>query len=196
MAESKTSMTEPRGRARQETGEPHGRERSPLARREGFPFPAFGGSFSPFELMRRMSDEMDRMFEQFYDDVRGAGRPQAPGAAWSPRIEVVQKQDKLVVRAELPGVRKEDVNVELGDDALTIRGERREEHEEEREGFYRTERSYGSFYRAIPLPEGVIGESAEASFRDGVLEITMQAPPQEVSRSRRLEIKEGTEQKK
>lgn len=191
MAESKTSMTEQRGRAQQNAGgEQRGRGRS-LARSEAFPFAGPGASFSPFELMRRMTDEMDRMFDEFYDDFRGARRSLTSGAGWTPRVEVFQKQDRLVVRAELPGIRKEDVNVELADDVLTIQGERREEHEEEREGFYQTERSYGSFYRAIPLPEGVIAESAEASFKDGVLEITMQAPPKETSRSRRLEIKEA-----
>ena len=76
----------------------------------------------------------------------------------------------------------------IDEDMLTIQGERKQEHEEEREGWYRNERSYGSFFRAIPLPEGTIADSAKASFKDGVLEIVLQAPPQEVSRGRRLEI--------
>ena len=83
------------------------------------------------------------------------------------------------------------MKVEINDNVLTIQGERKQEHEEEREGWYRNERSYGSFYRAIPLPEGTISDSAKASFKNGVLEITLQAPPQEVSRGRRLEIKEA-----
>ena len=79
--------------------------------------------------------------------------------------------------------------MDLSDDAVTIQGERKREHEEEREGFYRTERSYGSFYRVIQLPEGAITEEAKAKFRDGVLEITMPAPP--AAKGRRLEITEG-----
>ena len=81
------------------------------------------------------------------------------------------------------------MTVEINDDSVSIQGERKREHEEEREGYYRTERSYGSFYRVVPLPEGAITEQAKASFKDGVLEITMPAPPS--SKGRRLEISEG-----
>jgi HSP20 family protein len=97
------------------------------------------------------------------------------------------------VRADLPGLTKDDINIAVADDAITIRGERRQEREESEEGFYRSERSYGSFYRQIPLPEGVSAEDAEATFRDGVLEITMPAPQRAEQRSRRLEIKESSE---
>jgi HSP20 family protein len=74
------------------------------------------------------------------------------------------------------------------EDAITIQGERRHEEERKEDGFYHSERSYGSFYRSIPLPEGVITDSAKATFKDGVLEVELQAPPQEVSRGRRVEI--------
>jgi HSP20 family protein len=107
---------------------------------------------------------------------------------WAPQIETFQRGDQFVVRADLPGMKKENVDIELTDDSLTIQGERRDEHEEDREGFYRSERSYGSFYRVVPLPEGAIPESAKATFHDGVLEVTIQAPPREVSRRRRVEI--------
>jgi HSP20 family protein len=154
---------------------------------------------SPFELMRRMSHEMDRAFERIFEDV-GVGRQfgllrspfsEAQGAAaWSPRVEAFQKDDNFIVRAELPGLKKEDVDVNVTEDAITIQGERQEEHERNEEGFYHTERSYGSFYRTIPLPEGVITDSAKASFKDGVLEIRLQAPPKEVSSGRRIQIEE------
>jgi HSP20 family protein len=123
--------------------------------------------------------------------IRAAG--QGATSMWAPQIETFQRGDQFVVRADLPGLKKEDVNVEVTDDAITIQGERREEREENREGYYRSERSYGSFYRAVPLPEGAITESAKANFKDGVLEINVQAPPHEVSRKRRLEIGESTE---
>jgi HSP20 family protein len=74
---------------------------------------------------------------------------------------------------------------------MTIQGERKEQHEEEREGWYRNERTYGSFYRAVPLPEGTIADSAKATFKNGVLEVVLQTPPREVSRGRRLDIKEA-----
>ncbi|HEX8775421.1 MAG TPA: Hsp20/alpha crystallin family protein [Pyrinomonadaceae bacterium] len=83
---------------------------------------------------------------------------------------------------------------EVTNEAINTSGERKSEHEEKREGYYRSERSYGSFYRSIPLPEGVNADDANATFRNGVLEITMQAPQRQTERSsRRLEIKEGTE---
>jgi HSP20 family molecular chaperone IbpA len=123
--------------------------------------------------------------------ARTAGR--ASTSLWAPQLETFQRGDQFVVRADLPGLKKEDVNIEVTDDVLTIQGERRDEREEDREGYYRSERSYGSFYRVVPLPEGAISESAKAAFKDGVLEITVQAPPHEVSRRRRLEIGDSTE---
>ena len=84
------------------------------------------------------------------------------------------------------------MSVEVTDDTVTIHGERKREHEEEREGLYRSERSYGTFWRVIPLPEGAISEQAKANFRDGVLEITLPAPPASTSKGRRVEITEVT----
>jgi HSP20 family protein len=86
--------------------------------------------------------------------------------------------------------------VDVREDGITVQGKRRHEQESERSGFYRSERSYGSFFRTIPLPEGVMVDQAKASFTDGVLEITMPAPSEQVTRGRRLEIREGTEAKK
>jgi HSP20 family protein len=134
---------------------------------------------------------MDRMF----DDV-GFGRswPASPtwrgttSYGWAPQVDVFQKDNELTIRADLPGLKKEDVSVEVTDDAVTIHGDRRHESEEEREGYYRSERSYGSFYRVVPLPEGAITEQAKAHFRDGVLEITLPVPP--AAKGRRLEITE------
>src|SRR6266536_6620509 len=98
----------------------------------------------------------------------------------------------MIIRDDLPGLTKDDVNVEITEDAIKIRGERRQEKEEDEAGYYRSERSYGSFYREIPLPSGVSREEANATFRNGVLEITMPTPARQPS-SRRLEIGEGTE---
>ena len=115
---------------------------------------------------------------------------------WFPRVEAIQKEDRFLVRADLPGLKKEDINVELTEDAITIHGERREERQDEREGYWRSEREYGEFHRTIPLPEGVISESAEATFRDGVLEITMQCAPEEANRGRRIDIRDASEERK
>ena len=155
---------------------------------------------NPFDAFERMAEDMDRTFDRIFRDfgmprrswLTRPYRSRGSEGLWAPRIEAFQKSDRYIVRADLPGLRKDDVQVELTGDALTIRGERREEKEEEREGYYHSEREYGQFYRSIPLPKGVITESAQASFNNGVLEISMQAPPAE-TRSRRLEIKEESE---
>jgi HSP20 family protein len=189
---------QPSTQAVQRTGERGGGRETGITRREQYA-PARPGS--PFAFMRRFSEEMDRLFEDF---GFGRGFPAPPpdlglgrfgeagGSLWSPQVEVFERGGQLIVRADLPGMTKDDVNIEVADDALVIRGERREEREENEEGYYHTERSYGSFYRSIPLPAGVDAENANATFRDGVLEITLEAP-QRQSRSRRLEIREGTE---
>jgi HSP20 family protein len=149
----------------------------------------------PFELMDRIASEMDRSFDRMLGDFGMRplllGRSAQRSGIWAPRIEAMQKGDRFVVRAELPGLKKEDVQIDVAEDAITIRGERHDEREEQREGYFHSERQYGQFYRTVPLPEGAITETAEATFKDGVLEITMQAPPHEASRGRRLEIKES-----
>jgi HSP20 family protein len=157
----------------------------------------FAGSLGedPFKMMRRLSEQMDRWlgdigFDRDFGTSRG-GRT-AGMSFWSPQVEAAQRGDRFVVRVDLPGLKKSDVNVEVADNMLTIHGERRDEHEEDREGYYRSERSYGSFSRVMPLPEGAIAESAKATFNDGVLEVTVQAPPREVSRGRRVEISESS----
>jgi HSP20 family protein len=158
---------------------------------------------NPFAMFDRFAEEMDRVFDDF-----GFGRswlaPRSsrswPGAfgsnrtLWAPDIEVYQRNNELVVRADLPGLKKDDVTVEVTDSEITISGERRQEQESDREGVYRSERTYGSFYRTIPLPEGAITEQAKATFRDGVLEISVPAPHQ-ATRGRRLEIKESESKK-
>jgi len=140
--------------------------------------------------MQRFANEIDRMFADI-----GIGRhmslplPRTTDVdLWAPDIDVVQRNNELTITADLPGLRREDVLIDITDDAVTIQGERKLEREEEPEGIYRTERSYGSFCRVIPLPEGAMTDQAKATFRDGVLEVIMPAPP--ASKGRRLEITE------
>jgi HSP20 family protein len=151
-----------------------------------------GWSGNPFRVMQRLADEMDRMF----DDFGFGGRSGAPlsretgGQIWAPDVEVFQRDNELIIKADLPGLKPDEVSVDVTENAVIIQGERKREHEEEREGYYQSERIYGSFYRVIPLPEGAISDQAKATFREGVLEITTPAPPK--SKGRRLDITEGT----
>jgi HSP20 family protein len=147
---------------------------------------------TPFTFMRRFSEEMDHLFEDF--GGRGWLTPmldkaQLPQGPWSPQVEIFERDNQLVLRADLPGLTKDDVNVEIANDGITIEGERKNEHEEKREGYYRSERSYGKFYRRIPMPEGVKAEDAKATFNHGVLEITIPATKREERKPRRLEIR-------
>ena len=150
----------------------------------------WGQDSGPFRAMQRMADEMDRMFDDFGFGRRGLQplRQETAGTLWAPQVETFQKDNELTIRADLPGLKREDVTVEINDRDICIHGERKHESDEERDGYYHSERSYGSFSRTIPLPEGAITEQAKATFRDGVLEITMPAPP--ASKGRRLEIAE------
>jgi len=137
-------------------------------------------STSPFELMRRFSEEMDRAFENFGFAQGGSSNSQN---WWAPALEVFERDNNVVVRAELPGLNKDDVKVEVTDEGLIIQGERKREHEDRGEGWYRSERSYGQFYRHIPLPEGANYDQAKAQFENGILEIEVPVP--ESNRRRR-----------
>jgi HSP20 family protein len=147
---------------------------------------------TPFNVMRKFGEELDHLFEDF--GGRGWLTPmldkaQLPQGPWSPQIEILERDDELVLRADLPGLTKDDVNVEIASDGITIEGERKNEHEEKGKGYFRSERSYGKFYRRIPMPEGAKTEDASASFNNGVLEISIPALKREERKARRLEIR-------
>jgi HSP20 family protein len=149
---------------------------------------------SPWELMRRMSEEMDQLFESLggrratpAGRQRGGMELGTAAPLLVPHIEVQQRGNELVVKADLPGLRPEDINVAVDRGVLTVSGERRQEEREEREGFIRSEVSYGTFYRTIPLPDGADEERVAATFRNGVLEVTI--PVSERQQGRRVQVK-------
>ncbi len=143
-------------------------------------------SASPFELMRRFTEDMDRFFEGTNPGWSSSMRP------WSPPIEVAEKDGQLTICAELPGLNKNDVKVELTQDGLTISGERRREQEDRREGLYRTERSYGSFKRTIPIPDEAQVEKATAMFDNGILTVSVPVPETK-QRRHEIPIQSGSE---
>lgn len=153
----------------------------------GGPTELLGTEFGfTFPFMRRFFREFDSFFNQMGLEPKMF---ETEPVLWTPAVEVLEKGNEFIVRAEVPGLKKEEINIEITDEALILQGERKREKEEKGEGFVRSERSYGSFYRAIPLPEGVKPEAAKASVVDGVLEITMPLAKVEEKR-RRLEIQE------
>jgi HSP20 family protein len=143
-----------------------------LAHRPEVFFPTFplGGMFSasPFQLMKRFTNEMDRAF---------AGFPvPAEVELWAPALEVKHKNGNFVVTAELPGLTKEEIKVEVMDEALVVEGERKREKEEKGHDFFRSERYYGKFYRTIPLPKGAKTDEIKAELTNGVLEVVIPVP--------------------
>lgn len=156
------------------------------------------GNPGSFTFMQRFTEEMDRLFGT-YSLGRGWLAPTVEGGLdqlaalgsprFSPQIEVFERGDQLIIRADLPGMTKDNVNIDIANEAVVIRGVRKSEREEDAKGYYRSERSYGNFYRRIPLPEGVSIDHATADFRDGVLEIGIPAGQRVEEKRRRLEIR-------
>jgi HSP20 family protein len=148
----------------------------------------------PFALMRDMTSEFDRIFGEYprpffrWPSLR---RRAISEIGWSPEIDVFEKDNRLVTKIDLPGMKKEDVKVEVTDGQLAISGERKREAEEKDEDFYRCEREYGSFYRAVPLPEGAKIEDVKATFTDGVLEVSVPLPARPATKARKVEIQEA-----
>ena len=164
-----------------------------LAKRDAEPggVTLFEGTFN-FPLFRRLGREIDYLFDRFGLE-RNVFEP--AGTMWTPDVEMFQRGTELVVRADVPGMKREDVTVEITNGMVTLRGERKQEKEEKKEGYYRAERTYGSFLRTLPLPEGVKVGEAKAVMRDGVLEITMPTTKVE-GEKRTLAIEEAAPEKK
>jgi HSP20 family protein len=143
--------------------------------------------WEPAREINSLQQEMNRLFSTFFD------APTASGATgprrWIPAMDLVETDDHFVLRADLPGLTEADIDLSLEDNVLTLSGERKSEHEERGEGFYRVERATGAFSRALTLPEGVDGDAITARFDKGVLEVRVAKPEQR--RPRKLQIQVG-----
>ena len=147
--------------------------------------------WEPVRELNTLQTEMNRLFNTVFD----APVPANGGAAirrWIPAMDLVETDNEFVLRADLPGLSEQDVNVELEDGVLTVSGERKSEHEERKEGYYRVERASGRFSRSLTLPEGVNPEGIKASFERGVLEVRVPKP--EERKPRKVAITVGGEQ--
>jgi HSP20 family protein len=149
----------------------------------------------PFTLLQRfLIDDIANVFDQ-----SGARNGPATGSGknsdlmtWAPKVDVKQRGNDLVISADLPGVHPTDIAVEVTEDAVVIAGQRDEEKVEDSGDVYKVERKFGAFFREVPLPQGAIVDQAKATFKDGVLEISVPAPAAQASRGRRLEIQSGS----
>ena len=147
----------------------------------------------PFDMLREMTSEFDRFFEDpFRRSFRWPAQTFSRTESWAPEIDVFEKDGRLITKVDLPGMKREDVKVEVADGHLAVSGERKSEVEEKKDDFYRCEREYGSFYRAVPLPEGAKLDDVKATFADGVLEVSVPLPKVEAPKARKIEIEGAT----
>jgi HSP20 family protein len=147
--------------------------------------------WEPFREFTTLQNEMNRLFNTVFD-APAPGNGGSTLRRWMPPMDLVETEDHFVLRADLPGMKEEDVKIEFDDGTLTVSGERKAEHESKNEGYYRVERAFGSFSRSLTLPQGIDPEAVTASFDSGVLEIRIPKP--EERKPRRIEIG-GSEQK-
>jgi HSP20 family protein len=148
----------------------------------------------PFALLRTMTSEFDRFFEEPNRPFRFAwprGYGEVNTRTWFPEIDVFERDNYLVTKVDLPGLKKEDVKVEVVDGVLTIWGERANEVKEDEDNYYRCERTFGNFTRTVPLPEGITYKDVKATFVDGVLEVTVPLPAKVETKKHIVEIAEG-----
>jgi HSP20 family protein len=148
---------------------------------------------SVLDRPRRTWTDVERYFDRLMRGfppwtARRGGRPTFL-EGWFPDIDVFERDDKIVLRADLPGMKSEDIDVSLAGDLLTVSGRRQEATEVKEENYYCSERSTGEFSRTIRLPEGVVADDVQATYTDGVLEVTVPRPPQSTAETKRVPVK-------
>jgi len=146
--------------------------------------------FDPFRELDRLQNEVNRLFEGYNGSPsetrsNSAMTPHA-GRMWSPSVDVAENENEIVLHAELPGLKQEDIDIELTGDTLTLRGERKFENEDRRSNLVRVERSYGRFQRSFTLGIPVQGDKVTASYRDGILEVHL--PKSEETKPRKVQV--------
>ncbi|HEY3027106.1 MAG TPA: Hsp20/alpha crystallin family protein [Pyrinomonadaceae bacterium] len=141
--------------------------------------------YDPFRDLRSLQDEVNRLFTsnltRSFDD-EGIAR-----GAWSPSVDIFENKDHIVLEAELPGMNREDFELSVENNVITLRGERHFEKKDDTDNYHRVERAYGSFTRSFTLPQTVSAEGANAEYRNGVLRVTL--PKREEAKARRIEVK-------
>jgi HSP20 family protein len=143
--------------------------------------------WDPLREMDSLQADVNRMFDRFFSARSGNG---SAAGRWIPAMDLAETDDHLVLRADLPGMTEDDVEIEIQDGVLTVSGERKSEHEEKGEGFHRVERSFGRFSRSLTLPQGTDAGQVDAKFDHGVLEVPVPKPAE--SKPTRVQIGKGS----
>jgi len=131
--------------------------------------------WDPVRELDTFQTDMNRLFDSFFGRREGGGNG-SYGRRWIPAMDLVETDDALVLRADLPGLDRDDIEIEVKDNVLTVSGERKADHEEKGEGFYRVERAFGRFSRSLDLPRGIDASGVKADFEQGVLEVRIPKP--------------------
>ena len=139
--------------------------------------------YDPFRELRGLHDEMSRLFSGIGPSMQG---DEFARGAWSPNVDIYEDSDKLIVEAELPGMDRNDFEVNVENNVLALKGERKFEKKTEGDNYHRVERAYGSFARQFTLPQSVTAEGATADFENGVLRVAL--PKREETKARKIEI--------
>lgn len=146
--------------------------------------------YDPFRDLRTLQDEVNRLFSTNFGHAYGDEG--ITRGAWTPNVDVYENKDQLIIEAELPGMNREDFELTVENNVLTLRGERHFTKKDDSDNYHRVERSYGAFSRSFTLPQTVSGEGAAAEYKNGVLRVTLRK--REEVKARRIEIKgEGAE---
>jgi HSP20 family protein len=141
--------------------------------------------WDPIRELDSLQGDMNRLFDRFFE-----GRTANGPRRWTPAMDLVETEDHLVLRGDLPGLTEDDIEIEIKDNVLTVSGERKAESEEKNEGYYRVERAFGSFSRSLTLPQGIDADKVDANFDKGVLEVRIPKPAE--AKPTRVEIGKGT----
>ena len=142
--------------------------------------------WDPFQEMVSMRDRIDQVFDGYFGRFSGIS-DEALERTWAPPVDIYENKDHIIVKAELPGMKKDDISIEVKGNVLTLTGERKHEKETKKENYYRIERSYGKFSRSFTLPDSVKVDKVKANYKDGVIEISL--PKTEKSKAKAIPIK-------
>lgn len=149
--------------------------------------------WDPFNEMALLSENLNKIFNRFFDEgllspKKSMFRDELFRGKWSPDVDIYETKDSIIVKADLPGIQKDKVKVEVKDNVLTIRGERKEEKEINGNNVYRVERQYGEFYRSFSLPGKVDASKIKAKYKDGILEVTLPKPEEAKGKEIKVEV--------
>jgi HSP20 family protein len=147
--------------------------------------------WDPFRDLASLQDRVERLFEESFRSLRGTQREEGlEGTAWVPAVDILEKENEIVLRADLPGLDPKEVEIQVQDGTLTLRGERKFESDVKEDNYRRVERVYGSFVRSFTLPQTVDPEKVAAEYKNGVLEVTLPKRPEAKPKQIKVAVKQ------